>query len=402
MPCSARGRWASSAAPSSAGDRLWTCPSGGRSSSRRARTPRAGRPDGQRPVLGDRIDRGRPAGPDPRPARAPTWTPCPCPRTPALDFSSPVPGAMHACGHDAHVAMLLGATRLLLERRERLKPSPSCSCSGRAKRAMPGRELMLDEGLLEMPSERAPTLAFALHISTLYPSGTIALRGRRRDAGPPATPADAVHGRGGHASVPHKALTIRSRSPPRSSTRPEHGRHPHQSVFDRWSYHRHLSPGTTTNISRDPPSSKGTIRTVSADTREAIRDPIRRLADGDRRGPRRDLSGGRSSKPGYPVTVNDPGFTDFGRRSRYRAGKLLGAASVRTSAAPVLRAPQASPTSSRGYPGRSPLSRGPAAPTSRRSGRPRGPLEPDRIRRGGAWLPGPRSLRGRGPGPPLA
>ena len=42
-----------------------------------------------------------------------------------LDFASEVPGAMHACGHDTHVAMLLGAARLLVERRAELRrPGP--------------------------------------------------------------------------------------------------------------------------------------------------------------------------------------------------------------------------------------------------------------------------------------
>ena len=43
-----------------------------------------------------------------------------------LDFASEIDGAMHACGHDTHVAMLLGAARLLVERRDAAAPAASC------------------------------------------------------------------------------------------------------------------------------------------------------------------------------------------------------------------------------------------------------------------------------------
>ncbi|MDT7707701.1 MAG: hypothetical protein QOG20_3308, partial [Pseudonocardiales bacterium] len=122
-----------------------------------------------------------------------------------LDFSSATPGAMHACGHDTHVAMLASAARVLAEHRDGI--------AGRVlfmfqpgEEGQHGARFMIDEGLLD-PSGPAgrPDSAFALHISSTVPSGDVHTR-----PGPVMAAADTiavtVRGRGGHASAPHDAL----------------------------------------------------------------------------------------------------------------------------------------------------------------------------------------------------
>jgi hippurate hydrolase len=121
-----------------------------------------------------------------------------------VEYRSQADGVMHACGHDLHTAMLVGAARLLDARRDRL-PGDVVLMFQPGEEGWAGAKVMIEEGVLDAAGRRADA-AYGMHVfSALAPYGTFVTK-----PGPMLAASDGlavtVKGSGGHGSAPHAAL----------------------------------------------------------------------------------------------------------------------------------------------------------------------------------------------------
>jgi len=244
-----------------------------------------------------------------------------------LPFASEVAGAMHACGHDTHVAMLVGAARLLAARRDSL-PGRVLFMFQPGEEGYHGARVMLEEGLLD--GDRPPAFAFGLHVGARHPAGVIATR-----PGPMLASGDTlkivVRGQGGHASAPHDCLDPipiaceMVQAFQTLVTRRVNAFDPAIVTVAK------IEAGTTRNIIPETAHLLGTIRTVSEKTRANVLEGVKRVAAGvaAAHGAEVDVD----LITGYPVTVN---HADGAARVLRIASELLGADHVHEMATPIM------------------------------------------------------------------
>jgi len=244
-----------------------------------------------------------------------------------LPFASEVSGAMHACGHDAHTAMLVGAARLLARRRGSLAGSVLFMLQP-GEEGYHGARVMIEEGLLD--GTAPPKGAFALHVTHRMTAGAIAAR-----PGPAMASGDTlqivVRGKGGHASAPHDCLDpipIACEIVQAFQTLVTRRVH----VFDPAVVTvAKIEAGTTRNVIPDTATLLGTIRTVSEATRERVLDGVRRVAEGVAAAHGAEVA--VELIRGYPVTVNDADFAGFVLDT---ARELLGPEAVHATSHPIM------------------------------------------------------------------
>ena len=194
----------------------------------------------------------------------------PCTERTGLPYASSNPGRMHACGHDAHMAMVLGAAALL---REAPPPGTVLFVFQPAEEKGNGATVMVESGLLQ-----GIEAIFAAHVTHHYPVGEIMVsEGTITSHSDPFT--IRVRGKGGHGARPHEAVdavVITSLLVMAIQTLVSREINPvHPSVVTIGS----IRAGSAANVIAEHALLEGVIRTTRSDARQHLMDGLHRMAN---------------------------------------------------------------------------------------------------------------------------
>jgi len=231
---------------------------------------------------------------------------------PGLPFASQREGVMHACGHDSHTAMLLGAAEALRALRDELAGNVVFIFQPAEELPPGGARPMIEAGVLEDPHVDC---IFGLHQGDVLPVGSLAVAG-----GPRAASADTFHitirGQGGHAAMPHRAIDVIAAGGMAINAIHQIVSRKLPAVQPAVITIGQVHAGTKENIIPELLTMSGTVRCFDEALRKEIPEHIRAAIE-----PAAAMYGAAAEleyRFGYPVTINDVEMAQVSRRAAAR------------------------------------------------------------------------------------
>ena len=217
-----------------------------------------------------------------------------------VDFGSKNVGRMHACGHDCHTAMLLGAARILKQKESEI-PGTVKLCFQPAEEGGAGGKRMCTEGVMENPRVQK---VFGLHVWPMLPSGQLTGRPGNFLAASSAFEVR-IAGTGGHAAMPHLSIDpIAAAAKIITSVQTLISREQDPMEAGVVSVTA-VNGGSTYNVIPSEVTIKGTIRSLSSANRDQLKNRLCRIVDALAAADRCRAEFATIGED-YPETSNDP------------------------------------------------------------------------------------------------